>query len=349
MIQFLLQKKLAFAIWSLPGEKGWNGIAQNDNETEKLNLNEIHNANGFVVAPFETEEEVTLIRPDVVFDSKNFSIGNDWEDEQSNGLLYPDNNDCFIIDKTNYIKDCTQLIARIKKGEAAKVILSRISEKPFDSEKLLRFFESLLIKYKNAMVFLYSTGNKVWIGASPEVLIDVNRNRFKTMALAGSKPTDDRSDWGQKELDEQHYVTTYIRQQLYNSGLVFEQSKLKTIFAGPVAHLQTVFSGVIEPNKIGNTIKNLHPTPAVCGIPKANAREIIRITEKHERLDYTGYIGPVNQGNINLYVNLRSALLTAEKMFLFIGGGVTSDSIPKKEWEETGLKAKTLLDCYKNC
>jgi isochorismate synthase len=93
----------------------------------------------------------------------------------------------------------------------------------------------------------------------------------------------------------------------------------------------------------------LHPTPAVCGIPKENAKEMIREFEKHRRGDYTGYFGPVKTGDVSLFVNLRSAFVNNNKMFLFIGGGITADSKPEKEWDETELKAKTLLNCYKNC
>jgi isochorismate synthase len=141
----------------------------------------------------------------------------------------------------------------------------------------------------------------------------------------------------------------YIQQNLRESNIGFKQSELKTIAAGPVAHLQSIFTGTIEPNKISDIIKKLHPTPAVCGIPKEISKTLIQHTEKHIRGDYTGFFGPVNNGDINLFVNLRSALVTRDKMYLFIGGGLTSDSLPEKEWKETGLKAKTLLNCYKNC
>ncbi len=88
----------------------------------------------------------------------------------------------------------------------------------------------------------------------------------------------------------------------------------------------------------------MHPTPAVCGIPLDSAKQFIKQTEGYDRKYYTGFLGPCNvNGKTNLFVNLRCAELFANNINLYIGGGITKDSIPEKEWEETELKSKTLL------
>lgn len=349
MLEFLLQKNLPFAIWSFPGERQWQGIAQDDQEVEHLDLIDIGKAEGFVVAPFESKDGISLIRADINFNSKNFSLESESEENTHDLNLETIIKEPFAIDKNSYIESCKNLIESIKKGEAEKVVLSRVKSKAFDTDKLIRFFKALIKEQQKAMVFMYSTGNGVWVGASPEVLIEIKKDRFKTMALAGSKSVDDDSDWGDKELDEQLYVTRFIQQKLNNAGIVYVESELKTIAAGPVAHLQTIFTGKIKNKQLPELIAQLHPTPAVCGIPKEKALELIRESESHLRGDYTGYIGPVKKGDLSLFVNLRSALLTSKKMHLFIGGGITSGSNPEKEWDETELKAETLLKCYKNC
>ena len=349
MLEFLIQKNLPFAIWSFPGEQQWQGIAQDDQEVEQFDLNNISKAEGFVVAPFEPKDGISLIRADVEFDSKSFSLEVESEENIQNLKLETIKKEPSIIDKDSYIKSCKNLIESIKKGQAEKVVLSRVKSIQFDGNKLIRLFTSLIKEHKNAMVFLYSTGNGVWIGASPEVFVEIKNNHFKTMALAGSKTVDDDSGWGEKELEEQLYVTRFIQQKLNNTGVKYKESELKTIAAGPVAHLQTIFTGIIENKQLSELVEQLHPTPAVCGIPKEKALDLIKKSESHLRSDYTGYIGPVNNGDVNLFVNLRSALLTDKKMYLFIGGGITGASIPEKEWKETELKAETLLNCYKNC
>ena len=95
---------------------------------------------------------------------------------------------------------------------------------------------------------------------------------------------------------------------------------------------------------MGNFIAELHPTPAVCGLPKNLADDFIRLKEKHERKYYTGYLGPwkLNQ-QVDLFVNLRCMEVTDDEFILYAGGGITAHSIPEKEWEETNQKAATLL------
>ena len=349
MLHFLLQKKLPFAIWSLPGSQKWQGIAQNDSEVEKLDLKGIYTANGFIVAPFKSKDKVNLIRPDIEFNSDNFSLEIEIEELETKPILTSPSEIPFIIEKAAYLESCSQLISTMKRGEAKKIVLSRVMAVSFDPDKLIRFYNALVEEHKNAMVFVYSTGDGIWIGASPEVFMETKNNRFKTVALAGSKPATDHSAWGQKEVDEQDYVTQYIKQKLRETGVVFDQSDLTTVSAGPVAHLQTEFTGKIDRDQLPIMIKKTHPTPAVCGIPKGNAMDLILEIEKHNRGDYTGFLGPVNRDDLQLFVNLRSALVTQNLLYLFIGGGITADSVPEKEWEETGLKAKTLIDCYKNC
>jgi isochorismate synthase len=72
--------------------------------------------------------------------------------------------------------------------------------------------------------------------------------------------------------------------------------------------------------------------------------DFIRSTEKHDRGYYTGFLGPVGLGDlIQLYVNLRCLQVFDDRLVLYIGGGITHDSIPEEEWEETEIKAETLL------
>ena len=93
-------------------------------------------------------------------------------------------------------------------------------------------------------------------------------------------------------------------------------------------------------------MKNLlHPTSAVCGMPKLSALQFIEQNEHLNRGLYSGYLGPVNMGGISkLYVNLRCMQLFDQSAKLYAGAGITFDSIPEREWDETTLKCHTLLD-----
>lgn len=108
----------------------------------------------------------------------------------------------------------------------------------------------------------------------------------------------------------------------------------------------------------------MHPTPAVCGLPKDISKAFILKNENYNREFYTGFLGElnikerksrnVNRHNIendayasvknvsNLYVNLRCMQLVNNHAIVYIGGGITKDSIPEKEWEETVSKSQVI-------
>jgi isochorismate synthase len=120
----------------------------------------------------------------------------------------------------------------------------------------------------------------------------------------------------------------------------------QTIQAGNAIHLSTKFSfdeSSIQ-NRLADFIERLHPTPAVCGLTKEKALELILKTEKHNREYYSGFCGPINmKEKTDLFVNLRCMKILKDKLVLFIGGGLTAKSEIEKEWEETKLKSRTLL------
>jgi len=91
----------------------------------------------------------------------------------------------------------------------------------------------------------------------------------------------------------------------------------------------------------------LHPTPAVCGLPKNEAKSFILENENYDRKYYTGFLGELNSdvNGINtssLYVNLRCMEIAKDEAIIYVGGGITKDSIPEKEWEETVRKTATM-------
>ncbi|MEA3463441.1 MAG: chorismate-binding protein, partial [Bacteroidota bacterium] len=87
-----------------------------------------------------------------------------------------------------------------------------------------------------------------------------------------------------------------------------------------------------------------HPTPAVAGQPKEDAICFIKQLEPHDRDYYTGFLGPLqHRGATDLFVNLRCMKITPSFISLYVGGGITLESDPAEEWNETRLKAQSLL------
>ncbi|NTW26283.1 MAG: hypothetical protein HGA37_16405, partial [Lentimicrobium sp.] len=62
-----------------------------------------------------------------------------------------------------------------------------------------------------------------------------------------------------------------------------------------------------------------------------------------DRAYYTGYLGPVGNGAANLFVNLRCTRIIKDNALVYVGGGLTADSMPQAEWDETVLKSSTML------
>ncbi|HLV50467.1 MAG TPA: chorismate-binding protein, partial [Flavobacterium sp.] len=93
---------------------------------------------------------------------------------------------------------------------------------------------------------------------------------------------------------------------------------------------------------VKNLIQNLHPTPAVCGLPKKEAFDFIWENEGYNREFYTGFIGIEKENMKDYFVNLRCAQIFQNQIQIYVGGGITAESNPEKEWEETELKSGTI-------
>ena len=262
-----------------------------------------------------------------------------------------------------YLDNVQKGVNFIKNGGADKVVLSRIKEINFESEiSIPSAFNKLTISYPSAFISaLYLPDEKcTWLGASPEYLAKIDKsNSFSTMSLASTqhaftsegKIVDPETvKWTDKEYEEQGLVTEFIEQSILSAGVSsFQKDGPNTIQAGNLLHLKTDFfissNQLSQPNILKNLICELNPTPAVCGLPRDDARRFININEPHDRELYTGFVGLVNHDSeTDLFVNLRTMKVSGKKGQLFVGCGITKDSEPEKELNETQIKSSTLLN-----
>ncbi len=247
-------------------------------------------------------------------------------------------------------------ITYINESGIKKIVASRATETPLPPNfNPITLFSALSERYPHAFVSLVSIpGIGTWIGASPELLLSLRQNSLQTVALAGTqaRPTDKPLEavrWGQKEIEEQALVSDYIRDFFHDIGLrKFSTVGPRTVPAGNVVHLQTSFTVNDTPTNLyhlaNQILHRLHPTSAVCGMPKNEALSFILEKENYDRAFYSGFLGPVHiDGESQLHVNLRCMQLKTRSALLYVGAGITADSIPEAEWNETVLKSKTLL------
>lgn len=302
---------------------------------------------GFVMAPFEPGKPLFWLQ--AVIRAEGFHIDfplPQFPEEVVAEMPVPD---LHIPVQAEYEESVARAVRYIKEGKAGKVVLSRpmIHSLPDGPGKAGELFGLLCSTYPRAFVYLaHIPGLGLWTGASPEVLLTSRNGHFKTMSLSGTRKKGNPDDpWGSKEIGEHSWVTSFIGHSLEDSGCSdVVASPMHTAVAGEMEHLRTDFSGHCSFEKLAGLIEALHPTPAVCGWPTPEARNIIGELEQYDRSFYTGFLGPVTgPADFSLFVNLRCMHLNGNQTVIYAGGGITADSDPYREWEETVLKSRTML------
>ena len=250
----------------------------------------------------------------------------------------------FCSSKEEYLSDASRFLRSIQEQNIGKAVLSRIKRVDFDEKKAFDLFDQLASNYPQALVYLISSPLfGTWIGATPEVLLKVEGRKGYTVSLAGTLPAEGEERWTEKEEIEQQLVTDFIMDTLEEVG--FEHPVLNgpnEFVAGPVKHLKTDICFEFNGQESLGLAMELHPTPAVSGLPRDKALELIGLLEKHDRSLYTGMIGLFLPGMTQLFVNLRCCSIKKGGAFLYLGGGFTANSDIEKEWLETENKSKTL-------
>ena len=245
-----------------------------------------------------------------------------------------------------YLQKLEKAIEIIKQNNLPKLVISRPIAKEISSINLEETYQLLCKKYPNTLCYLLITDEEIWIGATPEILGKFNKktHEFFTMSLAGTLPINE--EWSEKEIEEQKPVTHYISEILkkYVTLSEVEESETYNHISGNIKHLRTDFTAKIADNRLEELIEELHPTPAVCGIPKEFCKEKIVEIEQYNREFYAGYIKIETEEEIYYFVNLRCAKIYKNQVIAFAGGGITALSSPEKEWRETELKSQAILN-----
>jgi isochorismate synthase len=379
-----LSEGFPIALWRLPktNEKqliiGLSGSASR----MKVDLEEM--PAGFVMSPFQGESLFIKSDLHYYFDADNQQV-NDTTIEQEvfekQYLEYSDEDvkteksiqihDNFNASEKNFEKYNKMLFAEmvsnaiksIENGEVQKVVLSRTKNITLPNTfEVIEAFKKLCIAYPNAFVSLVYLPEFqcFWLGATPETLVSVDKDgKFRTMSLAGTQSAMDGNGrnlsaveirWSHKEIEEQAFVSRYIIECFKKIRLrEYYESGPKTVQAGNLMHLRTdymVDTQALDFPQLGTVmLELLHPTSAVCGMPKAPALRIIAEQELHDREFYSGFLGPVNmQGESHLFVNLRTMKVSGNEATLYAGCGITEDSNPMNEWHETEMKIQTLMN-----
>ena len=249
--------------------------------------------------------------------------------------------------KSRYLQNAYNIIKKCKNGYFEKCILSRIKQETFNIKNAFDVFTQLCDSYSHGFKYILNHVEfGLWIGVTPEILVQGNSTCYQTQALAGSKAKNDNKKWGNKELTEHQYVSDYIREKILNLGTIEFESSSEELIAGNIKHLNQIFKFKLNTD-LNNFLFQLHPTPAIAGLPTEKAINWIHQNETHDRELYCGYLGLIDNDNTEIFVNLRCAKIYNNKLSLYVGGGITAESNPEDEFHETEIKAETLLSVIK--
>lgn len=336
------EQQLPFVIYSKPNEKQLIGIFQ---KNDHLYFAEDFTKSGFIMAPFDGQRIILI--PENQSEILTVAV------VTSNGSKHPRiSASTDAAAKSDFEKLVQSGIDAIAKGFFSKVVLSRKETVPVPDFDAVTVFEHMVNAYPSAMTYCwYHPKIGMWTGATPEQLLRADNRKFYSVALAGTQKYDGTTDvrWQTKEKEEQQFVTDYILDNLRSIASEVVISSPYTVQAGNLLHIKTDIEGILNDNStLREVVSVLHPTPAVCGLPKITAKDFIVRNERYDREYYSGFFGELNQNfsgegtETDLFVNLRCMQIKNGEAYVYAGCGITKDSVPEKEYTETVHKTMTM-------
>jgi menaquinone-specific isochorismate synthase len=246
-------------------------------------------------------------------------------------------------------------------GDLAKVVLARAAEvrrrQPLNPLSLLMCLGS---DYANSYRFLFEpVRDHFFLGATPELLVSLRDDFFQSMALAGSigrgdTPAEDAVLADQlltsaKDRHEHALVSDAVRARLEPiSAEVSVLANPTVLTLRNIQHLLTPVEGRLvdrTQTDVLALVELLHPTPALGGVPVDRALAFLAAAEPVPRGWYAAPIGWLDRNLDGAFaVAIRSAVCQHERAWLYAGAGIVRDSEPQREWDETELKFKTMLN-----
>ncbi|WP_258104594.1 isochorismate synthase [Marinoscillum sp. MHG1-6] len=375
LILRLIGSRYSFAVWRVPNTERINLIIEVDQYRQKrLTENwELENLTEcFIINAYDDSHppKPLMVNADIIMSYESGEVETSISPRTSGTAVdefyqYIKNQPKFAFEHTSqieepadsFINNTKHAIENVRSGTLQKVVMSRSKDIPLPTGfHPYQTFRKAAENYPNAFCYLtYTPEYGTWMGATPERLITIEKGRhFRTDALAGTQTLHPNTSlaevaWRQKEIEEQAMVTRYIISCFKKIRLrEYEEIGPRTTKAGNLAHLRSTFTVDMEATQhqnLGSVMLDLlHPTSAVCGFPREAAHAFIKDHESFERELFAGFLGPVNiDSATRLFVNLRCMKIDMDRVRLYAGAGITSDSDPEKEFEETNQKMNTLL------
>jgi len=264
--------------------------------------------------------------------------------------------------RSNFTKEQFEEIVKrakryIEEGDIIQVVLSqrfrkRLRTKPENLYRVLRYLNP------SPYMFFLKFDDLHVVGASPEVLVRLEGKRIETRPIAGTRPRGE-TPLEDKELERdllsdekekaEHIMLVDLARndvgRVAKAGTVKVESLMRIERYSHVMHIVSDVSGELREDKdVLDVIRATFPAGTVSGAPKVRAMQIIEELENEKRGIYAGAVGYISfQGNTDLAIAIRTAVIRGNEIFVQAGAGIVADSVPEREWEETRNKAKALI------
>jgi anthranilate synthase component 1 len=245
----------------------------------------------------------------------------------------------------------------ITAGDIFQAVLSRIVTCTVKSDPFAIY---AVLREINPSPYMYYVdfGDEQVIGASPEMLVRVEKRRVTTVPIAGTRPRghDSRQDakFAQdlladpKERAEHTMLVDLARNDLgrvCRFGSVEVDEFMGVEKFSHVQHIVSTVRGILKDNlDCYDAFKSCFPAGTVSGAPKIRAMQIIDKEENRNRGLYAGAVGYIGfDRNLEFAIAIRTVIIHKGRAYVQVGAGIVADSVPEKEWKETENKASAML------
>ncbi|ABS54750.1 Anthranilate synthase [Methanoregula boonei 6A8] len=242
-------------------------------------------------------------------------------------------------------------------GDIFQAVLSRRMECPVVPDPFPIYAALRSINPSPYMYYL-DFGDEQVIGASPEMLVRVEKRRVTTVPIAGTRPRGaDKSEdkklaqellLDKKERAEHTMLVDLARNDLgrvckFGSVEVSEFMGIEKF--SHVQHMVSTVQGTLMDHLDGcDALKSCFPAGTVSGAPKIRAMQIIGESEPDARGIYAGAVGYIGfDRNLEFAIAIRTVTVKDGRASVQAGAGIVADSVPENEWTETENKAAAMM------
>ena len=260
--------------------------------------------------------------------------------------------------REQWIDCCRQALETFETSEMEKVILARQTELEFSGPvPAIRFLLNYPFPESSTYRFYFEPiEGHAFFSFTPERLYRRDGDRLLTEALAGTvtkealKADDHTASElllnSEKDVREHRFVkdTIYRELQPVCTDIDMEET-VQVLQLSQLAHLYTRCKAQLKPDFSNDSkvLQQLHPTPAVGGVPREASMRLIADLEPFCRGWYAGPVGWLSKDAAEFAVGIRSALVNEDRVYLYSGAGLVRGSDPDSEWEEVDQKIGEIL------